>query len=115
MDAYTDGAINLATYKTRRSKEEQQVTQARDLLARLSTPEPAHLTVGGAINFARTWPALSVDARRDVLGRLLREVRIHADKRVELFPLSGKPVMVTFLKRNTLPVLPEPSAPNRDQ
>ena len=115
LDAYTDGALDLATYKTRRDDEKSQVTDAQDLLIRLSTPAPTHLTASCAINFARTWPTLSVDARRDIFGRLLREVRIHADKRVELFPLSGKPVMVTFLKRNTLPVLPEPSAPNRDQ
>ncbi len=111
MDAYTDGApgFNLPEYKRRREAVQQEADQARSRLAELDEPE-AQVPIPATITaFADAWPTLSVDARRDVADALLTTIRIHANKTVELVPRWGAPLVIAFVKRNAVPVLPEPA------
>jgi hypothetical protein len=97
----------LPEYKRRREAVQQEADQARSRLAELDEPQvptPATITA-----FEDAWPTLSVDARRDVAGALLATIRIHADKTVELIPRWGAPLVIAFVKRNAVPVLPEPA------
>jgi chromosome segregation ATPase len=106
LDAYTDGALDLADYKRRRSEVQTQVEDAQRRFAELdATPaqEPAAPVVR---SFADTWPTLRVEVRRDVAGALLTGVRVCQDKTVEILPRWGEPVTITFTKRGRVPHLP---------
>jgi hypothetical protein len=106
LDAYTDGALDLATYKHRRADIEHDVEGARRRLAELDAApaqEPAAPVVRG---FADIWPTLGVEVRRDVAGALLTSVLVRQDKTVEILPRWGEPVVITFTKRGSVPHLP---------
>ncbi len=99
LDAYTDGALELAEYKRRRAEVQDDLERAQIRLAELDAAparEPAAPVVRG---FADMWPTLSVDVGRDVAGALLMSVRVHQNKTVEILPRWGEPVTITFTKR----------------
>lgn len=87
-----------------RCKGEAEQTPAR--LTELDAENEQRSSAATITRFADTWPALSVDARRDVAGALLTSVRVNPDKTVELFVRWSAPVTVKFEKRGRLPVLP---------
>ncbi len=96
LDAYTDGALELAKYKRRRGQVQDDVGAAQVRLAELdATParEPAAPVVRG---FADLWPTLSVEVRRDVAAALLTSVRVQQDRTLEIQPRWGEPVTITF-------------------
>jgi site-specific DNA recombinase len=106
LDAYTDGALELAEYKRRRAEVTEDVEAAQRRLAGLDAA-PARVPAAPVVReFADLWPTLSVEARRDVAGALLAGVRVHQDKTVEILPRWWEPMKVTFTKRNTVPQLP---------
>ncbi len=105
LDAYTDGApgLDLPEYKRRRDAVQEEVEQARTRLAELDEPQTQAPTSAAVKSFADAWPALSVDARRDVTRTLLSAVRINQDKTVELIPRWSEPVTITFTQRGRAP------------
>jgi site-specific DNA recombinase len=105
LDAYTDGALELAEYKRRRDDVQLQCDQATERLAQLAEPQAQAPTAATVTTFAEMWPTLPVDARRDVCTTLLTAVRVHPDKSVELLPRWAEPLTITFTKRGTLPAL----------
>ncbi len=108
LDAYADGAsgVDLAEYKRRREAVQLEVEQARRRLTELDEPQTQVPAPAVVQSFADAWPALSVDARRDVVRALLSAVRICQDKSVELVPRWGEPATVTFTRRGQAPHLP---------
>ncbi len=106
LDAYTDGALDLAVYKRRCADIQADVERAQSRLAELDSA-PAHEPAAPVVrNFAETWSMLSVEARRDVAAALLTGVRVRQDKTVVLLPRWGEPVTITFTKRGSVPHLP---------
>jgi site-specific DNA recombinase len=107
LDAYTDGALDLSEYKRRRDDVQEAAQQAEARLAQLDAPAPTAPSLEQLAELASTWSGLSHEARRDAAPALLESVRVHADKTVEIRPRWEEPVLVTFTKRNTVPVLPQ--------
>jgi site-specific DNA recombinase len=107
LDAYTDGALDLAEYKRRREDIQHEVERAQMRLAELDVP-PQRPTAASINHSATVWATLDVDGRRDIVHDLLERVRIHADKTVELIPRWDEPVTIAFTQRNTVPVMPQP-------
>ncbi len=110
LDAYTDGVLTLTEYKARREAVQQEVETAQTRLRDLDRPEPTAPSARTVGAFADLWPALSVEARRDVASALLRAVQIRRDKTVLLVPRWGSSTMVTFSGRGQVPSL-QPSPP----
>jgi len=106
LDAYTDGALDLPEYKLRRDALQQQTTQARQRLAELNEPPALPPTPEALSRAANVWSTLDTDDQRALCRDLLQQVRVHADKTVELIPLWDDPLVITFTHRNTVPVLP---------
>lgn len=103
LDAYTDGALDLLTWKQRRETVEQEAEHARARLTELDAEPQQAPSAATITTFADTWPTLSGDARRDVAAALLSSLRVNPDKTVELLPRRGAPVTITFTNRGRLP------------
>jgi site-specific DNA recombinase len=103
MDAYTDGALDLAEYKRRRDQVQKEVEEAQRRLQQLEAPESSAPHADTIRSFAETWPTLDPEARRDVAKALLTGVRVMPDKSVEITPRWSRPVVVTFTHRGTRP------------
>jgi hypothetical protein len=73
LDAYTDGAVDLADYKRRRAEVQSQVEDAQRRLAELDAAPAQEPAAPVVRSFADTWPTLSVEVRRDVADALLTE------------------------------------------
>ncbi len=91
LDAYNDGALDLADYKRRRADIQGEVMRAQSRLAELGRA-PAQQPAAPAVrSFADTWPTVSVKVRRDVADALLTGVRVRQDKTVEILPRRAEP------------------------
>ena len=108
LDAHVDGAVDLAEYRRRRDVLRQDVDQAQARLRDLNAPQPAEPKPVVVAGFADLWPILSVEARRDVAAALLKSVRTHPDKTVELLPHWEAPVHLAFSTRNSIPHVGHP-------
>jgi site-specific DNA recombinase len=104
LDAYTDGAVDLAEYKAKRDQIQNDVAVAQRRLGELAQPQPTAPSPDAVRGFASTWPGLSPECRHDVLLALIREVRVCKNKDVIIVPRwTDEPVTVTFTKNRQVP------------
>ncbi len=106
LDAYADGALELAEYKARREAVQGDVEQARRRLGELDQSTPAAPPRTAVITWAELWSTMSVEERRSAATALLEQVRIQRDKTVVLVPRwAGTPTTVAFKHRGQVPSL----------
>ncbi len=111
LDAYTEGALELAQYKARREVVQRDVEQARRRLNELDQPEPQAPSAADVSSFADLWSTTSVEDRRSVVTAMLEQVRVNRDKTVVLVPRWSPSTTVTYSGRTQVPAL-QPAPPS---
>jgi hypothetical protein len=91
LDVYVNQGLNRDAYMRRLAEIQEDVDSAQHRFAALDAAPAQEPTAPVVGSFADTWPAFSVEVRRDVAGALLTSVRVVSTRRWRSFRDGASP------------------------